>query len=253
MSGRSQHDRDSAELRKLCAERDTLTAELQRTSDYLHHEEARCRLMLVEVEELRAKMLRIASCDPARHSIEWARDQASLCDNSAWLQWKGASDRCEALAAELATAKSRNADLTQHKTDYMEASEQPRKALEAELATLKAGDGEQKPYAYSYGRNNGDGTWSPVIDQGSMVKTGENKYEYGPPLNACLDCPVIPLFTTPQPVQDVSGLVSALELAANRLGRTAIYVDFEMRSEIDEWEQEAREALAKFAQGGGNV
>lgn len=234
MSGRSQHDRDSAELRKLCAERDTLTAELQRTSDYLHHEEARCRLMLVEVEELRAKMLRIASCDPARHSIEWARDQASLCDNSAWLQWKGASDRCEALAAELATAKSRNADLTQHKTDYMEAAEQTRKALEAELATLKAGAGE--PFAYI-------GDYSACGGSLSLVQ-GDNDDRM---------CKVIPVYERPPAAPDVSGLVSALELARNRLQRAALDVPSHMRSEVASWADESSQALAKFEKGGGKA
>jgi hypothetical protein len=54
-----------------------------------------------------------------------------------------------------------------------------------------------KPYAYEYGRSNGDGTYSMVIDRGDMVKVGPAKYEYGPPKSAVPDCPVVPLFKQP--------------------------------------------------------
>lgn len=183
----------------------------------------------------------------------------------------------DALAAELAALKSESFESL-----YNLAIDE-RDAARAELAAFKAGAGE--PVAY---RDTTSGTLFPSLKSvgryGEIGREIKPLYYAQPPArivmperlvytrylggvtpvnrleveaatdayNAALD-EVTRLNATAQPAQDISGLVSALELAANRLGRTAIYVDFEMRSEIDEWEQEAREALAKFAQGGGRV
>ena len=56
-----------------------------------------------------------------------------------------------------------------------------------------------KPYAYEYGRDNGDGTHSVVIDKGSLVQTQPAIYNYVRPTNAHKDWPIKELFDRPQP------------------------------------------------------
>lgn len=58
----------------------------------------------------------------------------------------------------------------------------------------------QKPYAYEYGVDNGDGTYSIQIDRGSLIHTGV-QYEYCAPRNPHPEHPVKPLYTHPAPTQ----------------------------------------------------
>ena len=200
---------------------DALAAELQRTSDYLHHEEARCRLMLVEVEELRDELAKLKSVTANQFVRSYAgqNDQRAIDD----LVAAGIRADVERIAG-----------------------------LEAELATLKAGAGEPvEVVAWLLAHEKG-GRAVDLNSQSMQVMQQTVGGVVSGLMTVAQHNRIIALDDQPQPAQDISGLVSALELAANRLGRTAIYVDFEMRSEIDEWEQEAREALAKFAQGGGD-
>ena len=61
----------------------------------------------------------------------------------------------------------------------------------------------QEPYAYEYGRDNGDGTYSVVIDKGSLAQTQPAVYNYVRPQNAHKDWPIKELFDRPpaQPAQ----------------------------------------------------
>jgi hypothetical protein len=54
----------------------------------------------------------------------------------------------------------------------------------------------QKPYAYEYGVDNGDGTYSVRIDRGPLIHTG-TQYEYCAPRNPHPEHPVKPLYTSP--------------------------------------------------------
>jgi hypothetical protein len=56
--------------------------------------------------------------------------------------------------------------------------------------------GDAKPYAYEYGKANGDGTYSVVIERGDMVKVSDNEYVYGPPKRAVKDWPIKHLYLT---------------------------------------------------------
>lgn len=56
----------------------------------------------------------------------------------------------------------------------------------------------QEPYAYEFGRDNGDGTFSVVIERGSLVHVGAGPFwTYGPPKDPHPDWPVKPLYTLP--------------------------------------------------------
>lgn len=56
-----------------------------------------------------------------------------------------------------------------------------------------------EPYAYEFGRDNGDGTYSIVIERGTLVKDGPNSWRYGPPDNPYPGHAVKPLYAAPQP------------------------------------------------------
>jgi hypothetical protein len=58
-----------------------------------------------------------------------------------------------------------------------------------------------KPYAYEYGRDNGDGTYSVVIDKGSLVQTQPAVYNYARPQNAHKEWPIKELFDHPPAAQ----------------------------------------------------
>lgn len=60
-----------------------------------------------------------------------------------------------------------------------------------------------KPYAYEYGRDNGEGTFSIVIDRGSLSMTRPGVYNYVRPENAHKDWPIKELFDHPPAPQPV--------------------------------------------------
>jgi hypothetical protein len=75
-----------------------------------------------------------------------------------------------------------------------------------------------KPYAYEYGRDNGDGTYSVVIDKGSLVQTQPAVYNYVRPQNAHKDWPIKELFDRPPaaPVQEQVACKPLCELCVKR-------------------------------------
>lgn len=61
---------------------------------------------------------------------------------------------------------------------------------------------DDKPYAYEYSVSNGDGTYSIVIDRGTLKEFAPRKYEYVAPKNASRDIPVKKLYTAdPQSIK----------------------------------------------------
>ena len=58
-----------------------------------------------ECERLRVKLMTIASAEPARHGIEWAKAHAAEGNNEVYAKWREAIDEAHALAAELAAIK----------------------------------------------------------------------------------------------------------------------------------------------------
>ena len=88
----------------------------------------------------------------------------------------------------------------------------PRERYKAMLAAAPAV--EQKPYAYEYGLDNGDGTFSVVINKGSFAQLKENEFGYLPPFDtASKEHPVTPLYLHPQPAPEIAKLVESLEVA----------------------------------------
>ena len=90
----------------------------------------------------------------------------------------------------------------------------PRDVLERWQAMLAAAPAvEQKPYAYEYGLDNGDGAFSVVINKGSFAQLKENEFGYLPPFDtASKEHPVTPLYLHPQQAPEASVLVEALEV-----------------------------------------
>lgn len=62
-----------------------------------------------ECERLRVKLMTIASAEPARHDIEWAKAHAAEGNNEVYAKWREAIDEARALAAE--NAQMRNSML----------------------------------------------------------------------------------------------------------------------------------------------
>ena len=62
-----------------------------------------------ERERLRVKLMAIASAEPARHCIEWAKSHAAEGNNEVYAKWREAIDEAHALAAE--NARLRNSML----------------------------------------------------------------------------------------------------------------------------------------------
>ena len=63
-----------------------------------------------ECERLRVKLMAIASAEPARHGIEWAKAIAAEGNNEVYAKWREAIDEAHALAAELAAIKGQEVD-----------------------------------------------------------------------------------------------------------------------------------------------
>lgn len=75
-----------------------------------------------------------------------------------------------------------------------------------------APDVEQEPYAYEYGRDNGDGTFSVVMNKGMITQLGENEYgDCHPGIFASKEWPVTPLYLRPQSAPEAAKLVEALQ------------------------------------------
>ena len=77
---------------KLADERDTLRQQLAERD--------------AENERLRVKLMTIASAEPGRHNIEWAKAMAATGNNEAYAKWSEAFDQRDKLAGLLADVKA---------------------------------------------------------------------------------------------------------------------------------------------------
>lgn len=70
---------------------------------YVHH--ADYATLEAECERLRVKLMVIASAEPARRGIEWAKAIAAEGNGEPYAKWREAIEERDALAAELAAIK----------------------------------------------------------------------------------------------------------------------------------------------------
>lgn len=70
--------------------------------DALH---AEAEALRAENARLRVKLMAIASAEPARHGIEWAKAIAAEGNSEPYAKWREAIEERDALAAELAAIK----------------------------------------------------------------------------------------------------------------------------------------------------
>ena len=86
------------------------------------------------------------------------------------------------------------------------------KALESVREKPAQQEPVAKPYAYEYGRDNGDSTYSVVIEKGDLVQTAPAVYNYVRPRNAHKDWPIKELFDHPPAQRTWVGLTDEEEL-----------------------------------------
>ena len=77
-----------------------------------------------ECERLRVKLMVIASAEPARHGIEWAKAIAAEGNGEPYAKWREAIEERDALAAELAAIKGQ-----EHAAEQPDTVGAPRKLL----------------------------------------------------------------------------------------------------------------------------
>ena len=92
-----------AELREECEGAES-QAEYQR--DRAEHFEAERDTLRQQLAERDAKLLAIASAEPSRHTIEWAKAMAATGNNEAYVKWREAFDQRDRLAGLLADVKA---------------------------------------------------------------------------------------------------------------------------------------------------
>ena len=85
-----------------------------------------------QLAELRAQLLAIASAEPRRHTIEWAKAMAVTGNNEAYAKWREAFDQRDKLAGLLADVK---ADYTH--AIHWEDMHATMKRIDAALAEVK--------------------------------------------------------------------------------------------------------------------
>lgn len=72
-------------------------------------------------------------------------------------------------------------------------------------ATPAATEAPSEPYAYEYGRDNGDGTYSVIMDKGALKQVGPHEWRHGPPRDPHPEHPVKALYlATPAPAVGAS-------------------------------------------------
>lgn len=81
---------------------DTAAANIDREREALR---AEAEALRAENARLRVKLMAIASAEPARHGIEWAKAIAAEGNSEPYAKWREAIEERDALAAELAAIK----------------------------------------------------------------------------------------------------------------------------------------------------
>lgn len=177
---KSQHARDSAELRKLCAERDAISAELKRW-ERSHREvhEPALREAHAYIQELRAEL------EEARGLLREVRQRCQLPD------W--ARSQIDKLTA---TTAPEVPDHTERNLEMVEQGER-----QEAVAWTVAYPPEYKPFMHH-------------LSFGSESEAARYAQQKTP---KAMGCVVVALYTTPQPGPDVRALVEALEECAASL------------------------------------
>ncbi len=190
---KAQHARDSAELRRLCAEREALHA---------------------EAEALRVALLGIASVNPAERGIEWAKSYASDglkgAGSELYARWLETFKEAEALRAE-----------------------------NARLRAVLAEQGErQGAVAYAIGEPDGS-----ISHLGAIYYTKAGADRHIDSYKGALVASVIPLYTTPQPSQDVRALVSADDVRDACANAVSVFTEVANADQCREVAEYMREVL----------
>lgn len=82
-----------------------IAAQYGYTAQTLVQIEAERDTLRQQLAELRAQLLAIASAEPRRHTIEWAKAMAATGNNEAYAKWREAFDQRDRLAGLLAKAQ----------------------------------------------------------------------------------------------------------------------------------------------------
>lgn len=88
-----------------------------------------------ECERLRVKLMTIASAEPGRHNIEWAKAMAATGNNEAHAKWREAFDQCGRLAELLRQARLKMAYMLKH--GEWHSPEELIERIDAALAEVK--------------------------------------------------------------------------------------------------------------------
>lgn len=96
---------DSRSVEEYIIDADSVRASWRLIRGYREQIEA----LRAECERLRVKLMAIASAEPARHGIEWAKAIAAEGNGEPYAKWREAIDERDALRAELAEVKGREA------------------------------------------------------------------------------------------------------------------------------------------------
>lgn len=111
-----------------------------------HLAEAECERLRQQLAELRAQLLAIASAEPRRHTIEWAKAMAATGNNEAYAKWRTAFDQRDKLAGLLREKFPRidpenpyPLDEVEHHCEYTLYQERERlhREIDAALAEVK--------------------------------------------------------------------------------------------------------------------
>lgn len=211
---KAQHARDSAELRRLCAERDALHAEADAWKSTAWERLKRVQILHAEAEALRAALLGIASVNPAERGIEWAKSYASDglkgAGSELYARWLETFKEAEALRAE-----------------------------NARLRAVLAEQGErQGAVAYAIGEPDGS-----ISHLGAIYYTKAGADRHIDSYKGALVASVIPLYTTPQPSQDVRALVSADDVRDACANAVSVFTEVANADQCREVAEYMREVL----------
>lgn len=126
-------------LRQQLDERDAtierLEAGIPRIQEQSHQMRKQLAERDAEIERLRVKLMTIASVEPGRHNIEWAKAMAATGNNEAYAKWREAFDQRDRLAELLRQAMLKMAYMLKH--GEWHNPEELIERIDAELSEVK--------------------------------------------------------------------------------------------------------------------
>lgn len=174
----------------------------------------KCDALQAEAEAMRVVLHEIASVNPAQRGIEWAKSYASDGLNGAgselYARWLETFKEAEALRAE-----------------------------NARLRAVLAEQGErQGAVAYAIGEPDGS-----ISHLGAIYYTKAGADRHIDSYKGALVASVIPLYTTPQPSQDVRALVSADDVRDACANAVSVFTEVANAAQCREVAEYMREVL----------